>query len=89
MKLSSTALIITVTASAGFTSAFSPSKATSKWRQLSFHQGGHGREVPLGMVSAYQTGGRVNVADEYAPRDVYSMEEWASQYGVQKADGVQ
>jgi hypothetical protein len=41
------------------------------------------------MVSAYQTGGRVNVADEYAPRDVYSMEEWASQYGVQKADGVQ
>lgn len=89
MKLSSTALIVTVAASAGFASAFSPATATSKLRQLSLHHGGHDRESTLGMVSAYQTGGRVNVADEYAPRDVYSMEEWASQYGVQKADGVQ
>eukprot|EP00581_Thalassiosira_minuscula_P004565 CAMPEP_0183742846 /NCGR_PEP_ID=MMETSP0737-20130205/64907_1 /TAXON_ID=385413 /ORGANISM="Thalassiosira miniscula, Strain CCMP1093" /LENGTH=472 /DNA_ID=CAMNT_0025978441 /DNA_START=42 /DNA_END=1460 /DNA_ORIENTATION=+ len=33
--------------------------------------------------------GLVNVADIYSPRDVYSMEEWASQYGMQKADGVE
>jgi hypothetical protein len=45
----------------------------------------------LGMVSAYGTaaGGRIDVGDEYAPRDVYAMEEWAAQCGVQKADGVQ
>ena len=88
MMLSCTAQFFTVAASAGFTLAFSTPTATFKLKQLSFYQG-HGREFTLGMVSAYQTGGRVNVAEEYAPRDVYSMEEWASQYGVQKADGVQ
>ncbi|KAL7554012.1 hypothetical protein ACHAWF_017385 [Thalassiosira exigua] len=33
--------------------------------------------------------GLVDVTDVWSPRDVYSMEEWASQYGVQKADGVE
>mmetsp|Transcript_25689 Transcript_25689/g.54634 ORF Transcript_25689/g.54634 Transcript_25689/m.54634 type:complete len:461 (-) Transcript_25689:151-1533(-) len=33
--------------------------------------------------------GFVQVADIYSPRDVYSMEEWATQYGMQKADGVE
>ena len=54
--------------------------------------GGGGAFAALGMVSAYgqtSTGGRVNVNDEYGQRDVYAMEEWASQYGVQRADGVQ
>ena len=35
------------------------------------------------------TGGLVDVTNELAQRDVYSMEEWATQYGTQKADGVE
>ena len=47
--------------------------------------------VVMSCLSTYgsSTGGRVDVSDEFPPRDVYSMEEWATQYGVQKADGVQ
>lgn len=33
--------------------------------------------------------GLVNVADIWSPRDVFSMEQWATQYGMQKADGVE
>ena len=33
---------------------------------------------------APQAAGLVDVSDIYAPRDVYSMEEWAAQYGMQK-----
>jgi hypothetical protein len=33
--------------------------------------------------------GLVNVADIWSERDVYSMELWATQYGMQKADGVE
>ena len=33
---------------------------------------------------APQAAGLVDVYDVYAPRDVYSMEEWAAQYGMQK-----
>mmetsp|Transcript_13692 Transcript_13692/g.33140 ORF Transcript_13692/g.33140 Transcript_13692/m.33140 type:complete len:460 (-) Transcript_13692:190-1569(-) len=36
-----------------------------------------------------QGGGMVDVLDIYSPRDVYSMDEWATQYGMQKADGVE
>ena len=84
MKLSSNALIFTAATSTGCALAFSPSTAT-------LGHGRHGSPGALGMVSTYgsSTGGRVDVSDEYAPRDVYSMEEWATQYGVQKADGVQ
>ncbi|EJK46496.1 hypothetical protein THAOC_34832, partial [Thalassiosira oceanica] len=38
---------------------------------------------------ATQAAGVVDVYDIYAPRDVYSMEEWAAQYGMQKAPGVE
>ena len=38
---------------------------------------------------AQTMGGAINLADEYAPRDVYGMEQWAQQYGLQKADGVE
>lgn len=31
----------------------------------------------------------VEVTDLRSPRDIYSMEEWATQYGMQKADGVE
>lgn len=34
-------------------------------------------------------GGQVNIYDEYAQRDVYAMEEWATQYGMQKAEGIE
>jgi len=40
-------------------------------------------------VSMMGDTGVVNIADEYAQRDVYSMEEWATQYGTQKAEGVE
>eukprot|EP00581_Thalassiosira_minuscula_P013224 CAMPEP_0183734462 /NCGR_PEP_ID=MMETSP0737-20130205/43878_1 /TAXON_ID=385413 /ORGANISM="Thalassiosira miniscula, Strain CCMP1093" /LENGTH=407 /DNA_ID=CAMNT_0025967955 /DNA_START=211 /DNA_END=1434 /DNA_ORIENTATION=+ len=31
-------------------------------------------------------GGLIDVTDEYAQRDVYAMEEWATNYGVQKVE---
>ena len=40
-------------------------------------------------AGATAAGGLVNIADEYAQRDVYSMEEWAMQYGAQKAPGIE
>jgi len=73
MKLS--ALIFTASGVA----AFSPA------------QHGRGRTA-LNMVSAYGTmggSGLINVADETAQREVYAMEEWATQYGVQKYPGVE
>lgn len=33
--------------------------------------------------------GCVDINDLYTPRDVYTMEAWATQYGMQKADGVE
>ena len=33
-------------------------------------------------------GNTINVGDIWAERDVYGMEQWAQQYGMQKADGV-
>ena len=41
------------------------------------------------FAGATAAGGLVNIADEYAQRDVYSMEEWAMQYGAQKAPGIE
>ena len=44
----------------------------------------------LGMVGyGTQQGTRVDVSNEYAPRDIYPMQDWATQYGVQMAEGVQ
>ena len=44
----------------------------------------------LGMVGyGTQQGTRVDVSNEYAPRDIYPMQDWAAQYGVQMAEGVQ
>mmetsp|Transcript_30635 Transcript_30635/g.45050 ORF Transcript_30635/g.45050 Transcript_30635/m.45050 type:complete len:461 (-) Transcript_30635:187-1569(-) len=46
---------------------------------------------PLTQLNQYAsaTAGAINLADEYAQRDVYSMEEFATQYGLQKAPGVE
>jgi len=42
-------------------------------------------------IYQYATGTQqfVEVTDLRSPRDVYSMEQWATQYGLQKADGVE
>lgn len=43
------------------------------------------------ILYQYATGTQqfVEVTDLRSPRDVYSMEQWATQYGLQKADGVE
>ena len=41
------------------------------------------------FATQQQQGGLVNVADIYSQRDVSSMEQWATQCGLQKADGVE
>lgn len=41
------------------------------------------------FASTAQQQGLIDVTDIYSPRDVYSMEAWAAQYGMQKADGVE
>jgi hypothetical protein len=50
-------------------------------------------ERPFTSTQIYQYAtapeGLVNVADIWSERDVYSMEQWATQYGMQKADGVE
>mmetsp|Transcript_9026 Transcript_9026/g.19548 ORF Transcript_9026/g.19548 Transcript_9026/m.19548 type:complete len:470 (-) Transcript_9026:131-1540(-) len=43
----------------------------------------------LHQFAETQQGGYVDVTDVRSPRDVFSMEEWAAQYGIQKADGVE
>ena len=47
--------------------------------------------APLTQLNQYAsaTAGAINLADEYAERDVYAMEEFATQYGLQKAPGVE
>jgi hypothetical protein len=49
------------------------------------------QSAPLTQLNQYamSTAGAINLADEYAQRDVYSMEEFATQYGMQKAPGVE
>ncbi|KAL9189292.1 hypothetical protein ACHAXT_011782 [Thalassiosira profunda] len=72
-------IIFVVCASAALASAFTavPSHRTRSSTQLQ-------------QFTTAQTGGYVNVADIYSPRDVQSMEQWALlQCGVQKADGVE
>lgn len=43
----------------------------------------------FGGAAMAPAGGLIDVTDEYAQRDVYAMEEWATQYGAQKAPGVE
>jgi len=77
MKLNS--LVFTASVFAGAVTAFSPAAVH------------HGRTA-LPIVAAYGTmgdGGLINVADEMAQRDVYAMDEWATQYGVQKVQGIE
>jgi hypothetical protein len=79
MKLSS--LIFTASIFTSAVTAFSP--AAPRYAALK-------SSSALSMVS-YGTmgGGLIDVTDEYAQRDVYAMEEWSVQYGVQKVDGIE
>mmetsp|Transcript_10672 Transcript_10672/g.18178 ORF Transcript_10672/g.18178 Transcript_10672/m.18178 type:complete len:471 (-) Transcript_10672:150-1562(-) len=86
MKLSSS-LIFTSSylgAVSGFSSLPSVSKRTVSTLVAE-------RPFTSSQIYQYATApeGLVNVADIWSERDVYSMEQWATQYGMQKADGVE
>jgi hypothetical protein len=83
-------VIFTAAIFASGVSAFAPAtlqkhnglaRQSNKNSALSMIGGGYG--------AAMAPAGAINVADEYAQRDVYGMEEWATQYGAQKAEGVE
>jgi len=88
MKLSS--LIFTAGVFASTVSAFSPAvpktNALNKYAEISATQlsmSAFGQQQDMGMM------GMIDVTDENVQRDVYSMEQWATDYGVQKVDGVE
>ena len=82
MKLSFTLIVSSGIFTATTISAFAPSASKITVRHAS------STTTSLNQF-ATQAGGLVNIADEYAQRDVFSMEEWATQYGAQKAPGVE
>lgn len=47
-----------------------------------------GRRSSRLPVSSYQATGLIDVTQSNNQRDVYTMEQWAAQYGMQKAPGV-
>ena len=54
-----------------------------------FNNNNNKNTMMMMMISTFSSSNLLDVS-EYSPRgDVYSMEEWASQYGVQKLDSVQ
>jgi len=76
MKLSS--LIFTASIFTSAVTAFSPAAP----RHAALQKNGLSMQTMGG-------GGQVDVYNEMAERDVYSMEEWSTQYGVQKMDGIE
>ena len=89
MKSSSSLIVLLAGASVPLlASAFSPSAivkpSTGAWYTVSTSNA----NTKLYQF-ATQDYGLVNVADVWSERDLYSMEEWATQYGMQKADGVE
>lgn len=87
MKLSS--LIFTAGVFASTVSAFSP--AVPSQNALNKHVV-KTPSTQLGVSSfGQQQGmmGMIDVVNDNAPRDVYAMEQWATDYGVQKVDGVE
>ena len=63
-------------------SAFSPSAQRTPRFSVKNDVSSTTRFSPLGMYGGISL-------DEYAERDVYAMEEWATNYGLQKMDGVE
>jgi len=85
MKLSS--LIFTASVFTNAVTAFSP--ATSR-NAASVNSGrGSSQASPTTLSVGMMGGGLINIADQMTPRDVYAMDEWATQYGVQKMDGIE
>jgi len=74
---------------ASVVNAFSPTSSSAR-KKISL-VAAHNRPFTSTQIYQYATApeGFVNVADIWSPRDVYSMEEWATQYGLQKAPGVE
>lgn len=74
------------------TLAFSPVAlvSSSSSNLNKHHRSNSNSPTTIGMVGyGTQQGTRVDVSNEYAPRDIYPMQDWATQYGVQMAEGVQ
>eukprot|EP00977_Amphora_coffeiformis_P020196 scaffold8005_cov275-Amphora_coffeaeformis.AAC.14 len=96
MKFSS--LIFTASVFTSAVSAFAPSKklsrsaagsvATTTTTKGVSSAKSHRRSTAVSAFGA-AAGSTINVADETAQRDVYGMENWAMQCGVQKANGVE
>jgi len=84
MKLS-TALIFSAGIFASSVSAFAPSANQVRTTSCSTTT----TTTSLNQYAGAAVGGLVDVYDEYAQRDVYAMEEWATQYGAQKAPGIE
>lgn len=99
MKLSSlifsTGLLLASDSTSSSVSAFTPSSISSTKTSTKNvfglnKQRNVGSTDPALYVSMMgNTGGMINVADENAQRDVFSMEQWAQEYGTQKVDGVE
>lgn len=87
MKLSSTLIIFPVHAflASSSVSAFASFSATKS----NVRSSSSSTQRYQFATTQQQGQGLVNVADIYSPRDVYSMEQWATNYGLQKADGVE
>lgn len=82
MMIMKTGLLLLVSSSAVVVSAF-------QQRKVAGNTGGRGIvAAPLSVGYAPSSTSTIDVS-ETAQRDVYSMQNWAQQYGVQLAEGVQ
>ena len=81
MKITSSSLLLAVSVAVVSVSAFSP--VVTQTTTLS------SSSTKLYQFATTNQRGLVEITDIYSPRDVYSMDEWATQYGLQKADGVE
>lgn len=87
MRFSSAIVAAAIGICATSISAFTPSRGIAR-SSLSTQQSSPLTTTQLNQYAS-ATAGAINLADEYAQRDVYSMEEFATQYGLQKAPGVE
>ena len=95
IAIAGSAALLSLTSTAPLSNAFAPVNS----RHLMKHKPTHDRtskqrdvmaRSPRSPIAAYQ--GSTGLIDITAPdntRDVYAMEQWATEYGMQKADGVE
>ncbi len=90
MRFSSAIVAATIGIYTTSISAFTPSSLSiSRSSTLSTQQSTLSTKSTSLNQYASAVSGAINLADEYAQRDVYSMEEFATNYGLQKAPGVE